>query len=691
MRTAYPLRCLRRCHFALARRGHGGTAQMQRELKKLALLEEFMTQPAEVRAQQAPATTAACTAAYLRDLPQRVERMRGIGATANGDQAPAEHSAGGTSVSATVPSEHGESRTPADEASAPQVSTLSQFLSACKEHCVQYSSAADPALRKQGRSVLRSFWSRHASSAVACCYENVRDLGFVADIGLVDTGLHLGMHDMRSMLHVLHTNSTAASSRDTTRVLGYLARELRYWELRKDNEDGERAAPTPSSLMAFREALTDVALGQLASIFVQQSYCAENITQPRVNAAASAPAPGDPVSPPEQASGIDAVWGLEVLSVLHARDATEGVLEDVWSSKQLRLLRQLREPAHLRSTSAFPDAPSATVPVGALANEVQHLLVSELFRVVAVRRRDLRMTDIVHAFALLRVHLRLLWPPYGRQQTPQPSRAARHHSSGRASAGRGRAHAASPSAPATTQRLPLWYEKDTLFRVTWGLAVALAGKDRVFISGYHFVKIVAVLAKLPGFVLSPEPHVKTELRSFDLPHGSAAFRGDDDGDAESHLVCATIAAQVIRQEMAVEAGSKPPTAVALHPSDFWRFIVAKACVFVPSLPPEQRRIVCRSLHLAIAEKRAHLLPLHAGAAARAVRVPRSARLFRGDDRGMPLGSRPVSPEGGSAVSASEILRPLMEEMEDYPEPYEACIKNLRPRWPTPRAAPRQRP
>ncbi|CAC9513615.1 conserved hypothetical protein [Leishmania infantum JPCM5] len=692
MRTAHPLRCLRRCHFVLARRGHGGTAQMQRELKRLALLEEFMTQPAETRAQQAPATTAACTAAYLRELPQRVEQMRGIAATANGDQALPEHGVAGTSASATLLTEHEESRRPSGEVSAPQVSTLSQFLSACKKHRVRYSSSADPALRKQGRDVFRSFWSRHASSAVACCYESVRDLGFVADIGLADTGLHLGMRDMRGMLRVLQTNHAAASSLDTTRVLGYLARELQYWESRKDSESDGSTAPAPVSLMAFRAALTDVALGRLASIFVQQRHCAESFTRPRVKAAANVPASDDSVFPPAQASGADAVWGLEALSVLHARDATEGVLEDVWTGKQLCLLRQQREPAHLRSTPAFPDVPSATVPMSALATEVQHLLVSELFRVVAARRRDLRMTDIVHAYALLRVHLRLLWPPYGRQPPPQPSRAARHHSRGCASVERDRSHAASTSAPATAQRRPLWYEKDTLFRVTWGLAVALASKDRVFISGYHFVKIVAVLAKLPAFVLSQEPHVKTELRRFELPHRGVAFRRDAaEDDAESRFVCATIAAEVIRQEMAVEAGSKPPTAVALHPSDFWRFIVAKACVFVPSLPPEQRRIVCRSLHLAITEKRAHLLPLHASATARSAPVLQSARRVRSDSIGRQFGSRTVSPDGSGAASASEILRPLVEEMEDYPEPYEACIKDHRPRSPPPRVAPRRRP
>lgn len=665
---------------------------MQRELKRLALLEEFMTQPAEMRAQQEPATTAACTAAYLRELPQRVERMRGTAATADGDQAVPEHGVAGTSTSNTLPTEHEESRIPSGEASVPQVSTLSQFLSACKEHRIRYSSSTDPATRKQGRDVFRSFWSRYASSAVACCYESVRDLGFVADIGLADTGLHLRMRGMRSMLHVLQTNHAAASSLDTTRVLGYLARELQYLESRKDNEGDGNAAPATVSLIAFRGALTDVALDRLACIFVQQRDCAESFTRPRVEAAVSVSVSGDFAFPPEQASGADAVWGLEVLSVLHARDATEGVLEDVWSGKQLCRLRQQREPAHLRSTSAFPDVSDAAVPMSALANEVQHLLVSELFRVVAARRRDLRMTDIVHAYALLRVHLRLLWPPYGRQQTPQPSRAAQHHNRDRASLERDQSHAASTSAPATARRLPLWYEKDTLFRVTWGLAVALASKDRVFISGYHFVKIVAVLAKLPAFVLSQEPHVKTELRSFELPHRGGAFRGSaEDEDAESRFVCATISAEVIRQEMAVEAGSKPPTAVALHPSDFWRFIVAKACVFVPGLPPEQRRIVCRSLHLAITEKRAHLLPLHAGATARSTRVPQSVRCVRSDSIGRRFGSRTVSPDGSGAASASEILRPLMEEMEDYPEPYEACIKDLRPRSPSPRVAPRQRP
>nr|CAJ2477627.1 unnamed protein product [Leishmania braziliensis] len=692
MRTTHPLWCIRQCHVALARRSHGGTAQTQRELERLALLEQCMTQPAETRAHQVPAATAASTAAYLRELPQRVERMRGVAATEDSGEAFADRSVAGTSASTSLPTEHGESRRSSGEVSAPQVTTLSQFLSACKEHRIQYSSSTDPAPRKQGREVLRSFWRRHASSAVACCYERVRDLGFVADIGLADAGLHLGIRDMRNMLHGLQTERAVASSLDTTRILGYLVRELEYWERRQDNESDRDAAPTPVSLIAFREALTSVALERLASLFVELSPRAENFTPPAVQTATNTPALPGTAFLPGPTSGVDAVWGLEVLAVLHARDATEDVLEDVWNTKQLRLLRQQREPAHLRSGLALQEVSGVTLPISELANEVQYLLVSELFRVVAVRRRDLRMTDIVHAYAMLRVHLRLLWPPYGRQEQLQPSGAARHYSCRSGPVESNRQCAASALAPAPARRRPLWYEKDTLFRITWGLAVALARKDRVFISSYHFVKIVAVLAKLPAFVLSQEPHVKGALRSFELPHRSTAPRRDaDEEDEEARFVSATIAAEVMRQEMASEADSKPTTVVALHPSDFWRFMVAKACVFVPSLPAEQRRIVCRSLHLAITEKRAHLLSLDNGGTVRASRVPRSVRQVRSGSTGGRFGSRSVSQDSSGTTFAAEILRPLVEEMEDYPEPYEVCVRDPRLHSPLPRVAPRQRP
>ncbi|KAG5497926.1 hypothetical protein GH5_02720 [Leishmania sp. Ghana 2012 LV757] len=673
MRTNHPLRCLRQGHLALARRGHGGTAQTQRELERLALLEQFMTQPVEQRSRQAPATTAARAAAYLRELPQRVERTRSVSATAGGVQAFTENSGIG----------------PSGEATAPEVTTLSQFLSACKQHRIQYSSSADPASRKQGREVFRIFWNRHASSAVACCYDKVRDLGFVADIGLADTGLHLSLHDMRSMLHALQTERAVVSSLDATRILGYLARELQHWESLKDNERDRSTASTPASLTAFREALTDVSLRRLASLFVQQGPPAENLAPKVVIMATKAPRPCDSALPPDLASGVDAVWALEVLSVVHARDATEDVLEDLWRAKGLHLLRQQREPAHLRSISALSEASSATLPTSALANEIQYLLVSEVFRAVAVRRHDLRMTDIVHAYALLRVHLHLLWPPYGLQQQARTSCAVQRHIRGSAPVEKERSNAASVAPP---RRRALWYEKDTLFRVTWGLAVALVSKDRVFISSYHFVKIVVVLAKLPAFVLSQEPRVKTELRSFEALQRSAASSVDAHEEAtEARFVSGNISADVMRREMVAGAGAKPAPTVALHPSDFWDFMVAKACVFMPSLPREQRRIVCHSLHLAITEKRARFLSLKTGANARATRVPQSSRRVRSGRAGGRFGSMTLSPEGSGATAAAEVLRPLVEEMEAYPEPYEVCMESSRAHSPPPRVAPMQRP
>ncbi|KAG5498664.1 hypothetical protein JKF63_02950 [Porcisia hertigi] len=690
MRATHTLWCLRRSHSALARRGHGGTAHTQRELERLALLEKKMMQHAEMRAQEVPKTTTAFTAAYLRELPQRVERMRSVSFAeeeeVNDGQKFTEHSAAGASDSAAWLDVRRKSEHTSGDVISQEITTLSQFISACKKYRIEYGSTTDPASRRQGREVLRTFWNQYASSALACCHKRVCDLGIVADIGLADSGLHIGVRDMRSVLHVLQTSGTVASSLDVSRILGYLARELHYWECRKGSENGGDALPARGTLIAFREALTDVALERLASIFVEQSPPSEKSTPDHLNMATNTPETSDSIAQRETASGIDAVWGLEVLSILHARDATEGVLENLWRVKQLGLLRPKREPANLRSTSASLDDSSATMPMRTLANEVQYLLVSELFRVVAVRRRDLRMTDIVHAYALLRVHLRLLWPPYGQQQQP-------HRSHGNATAKGDQSNAVSAPGPAPRRRLTLWYEKDTLFRVAWGLAVALASKDRVFISGYHFVKIVATLAKLPAFVLSPEPHAKRELHSFEIPRRDDLYHGDagDTGGAGARLVSATIAAEVARQEMTAEATPKPMIAVALHPRDFWRFIVAKACVFVPSLPAEQRRVVCRSLHLAITEKRANLLRLDTGATFHAARVPRSARLVQGGSSGRLFGSKSTSPDGSGTASAMEILRPLVEEMEDYPEPYEACRKNIRAHSPPPRATPRKRP
>ncbi|KAK7201042.1 hypothetical protein NESM_000164200 [Novymonas esmeraldas] len=659
MRATHGLQGIRMQSFLFARRGHGGAAQRQKELERLAVLEESVVQPVSDRVQQVPERTSATAAGYVRGLAKRVECLRDAVAV--------------NSASCGITS---------DEASAPQVTTLSQFLSTCKDHRLRYSSSCDRASRLQGRKELSVFWRQHAGSAIACCFGSVHDLGFVADVGLMDTGLHLDLRGLQRMLQILRAERDVASRVDTTRILAYLAREVQYLERCCNEKDTPvEEALTASNLRAFREAVTDVAVERLASFFLPQGplksiVAVAGSADGRSGSPSSATVP-QRVAASAPASGLDALWGLEVLSCLDVGDAADEVVAHVWNVKQARLLRRGREPAHVRAALPTVDMAVGSASAGGLAKEVQYLLVAELFRVVAGRRHDLRMTDVVRGYALLRVHMRLLWPPYGQPLSSSPARG-----------GSRAASQLSTAMFAPHDRLSLWYEKDSLFRVTWGLAIALASKDRVFVSSYHFVKIVVTLARLPAFLLAPEAHVTNTPRSPDTRRTGTrpvevGVAAEEVGHTAARCVSATIAAEVMREQMATEA--PPSTAPTMRAIDFWRFMIAKACVFIPSLPPEQRRIVCRSLHIAVAEKRAELLPLDTtvgAATARHLRSSSSSSRKRGFAH---FRWTLASSRDNSEATATAILQPLVDEMAKYPETYEMCIASR----PPPRMPPRR--
>lgn len=706
MQLTVLLRLLLRSRCLLARRGHGGAAQTRRELERLALLEQSTLQPVAVRAHQAPAAAPAAAAAYLREQPERVDRVR---AALAADAAPLSSASAGASSAAPG---YGENASPGARVGVldqSQVSSLTQFLSRCKQLKIQYSSDSDADARRQGRTALCAFWAHHASSAVACCYQGVREIGFVADYGLADTGMHLDLRELWTMLRVLKAESAVASSFDATRTLQYLARELQYMERgqqaasqhRRGMTPASTAQPSPADLLVFRQSLTDLAVDLLAFYFVLHSPLVSRSTQLATRSDASPTvAPAASPASPSSSSGVaiatanDALSGLEVLAVLSAEDASHDTITKLWERRLLSTLRRQREPAVVaaaQTAHTFSADAAIASSSAALAHEVHYLLVAELFRFAAVQRHDLRLTDIVHAFALLRVHLRTLWPPY-----------ARYHNGSTATT----SHPSSDSGPPSpAQRLPLWYEKDILFRVSWGLVVALVSKDRKLINPYHYVKIVTVLAKLPAFVLSPTPVPKKELRRLELlskagtasgeaaPLSCSAELHDEElsalmeippeqrprghsADVEEnapHAHRLTLMDNVTTTS-GINGSSGETNAVALQPVDFWRFIVAKACVFVPNLPPEERRVVCRSLHLAITEKRGHLLRDEAQQRQRVALTSFSSKFGRAATV-----RRAVSAQRGAEVSddAADVILPLVEEMATYPENYDACIRATR--------------
>jgi hypothetical protein len=731
--TAFP-KYVFSSRLALARRGHGGAAQAQKELERLALLEKSTLQPATVRAQQTPIIAHAAAAAYLRGVSDRVERVRfAVGdaeaVTVAGTVASAGASPLQKSESTTLPT-GGES----DE--GPQVGNLTQFLSMCKQLKIRYSSDVGAASRRRCREALCAFWDRHASSAVACCYQGVREVGFVADCGLADTNMHLRLPEMWTMLRVLKAESAVASSVDATRILQYLARELQYLESGKPAASHSRGAtlavaekPSPTSLLAFRQALTDLAMDLLAFFFVTHNPSVNPPPQLIPEKATATPEQGSTgagtlsPSPPIPsgvaiAGGIDALSGLEVLAVLSATDAAHETITKVWEQRHLSVLRRQREPvavAAAQTAVAFPPNAAQALSSAALAREIHYLLVSELFRFAVMQRHDLRLTDVVHGFSLLRVHLRTLWPPYDRYGNTHNSNdgaaSASAQKEGKVSVSE-RASSMVAAPLRQTRRQPLWYEKDTLFRVTWGLAVALISKDRRLISPFHYVKIVTTLAKLPAFVLSPAPAPKKELRNLELPKKAAALdvgaahTGDDERHMEHLSVLLEIPPEQRAQPLSPKqsqqrlshggerscgyvsargnmpsSGAEDEAAVALPPADFWRFIVSKACVFVPNLPPEQRRVVCRSLHIAITEKRGQVLrggmrhALHSGLSSSFV----VAAQRKPTSKFQRAAARVASAHDSGALSgnAADIILPLVEEMAEYTENYDACIQDAR--------------
>lgn len=685
-------RCLLRSRPTRARRGHGGTVQTQRELERLALLEQTTLQPVGVRARQTPAAPQAATAAYLRDLPARVVQVRAEATSSH----EGENDDGGASVRHV--------RVVAVE--EPQVSNLTQFLARCKELKIQYSSDKDAAARRRGREALCTFWSHHASSAVACCHQGVREVGFVANYGLADTGMHLDLPGLWAMLRVVKTERAVASSVDATRILQYLARELQYLEggvsqASHKRRDVSVAADRPSGaeLRTFRLALTDLALDLLAFYFVVHSPSVNKSSPLTQEGSSTADAKHEaaltPNGPPSSstsaiATAVDALSGLEVLAVVSAVDAAPEAIATVWERRHLWSLRRQREPAEVAAATpdyaAFPATAASAASSRALAEEVQHLLVAELFRFAAVQRRDLRLTDVVHGFALLRVHLRTLWPPYTRNNGKAPAQTGKTEA-------RGTSGGATAPLPSRSRRGQLWYEKDTLYRVTWGLAVALVNKDRQLVSSYHYVKIVTTLAKLPAFVLSPSPDPKKELRRLSVPNakGSAGHPETMLAGGEGGLDGVNPRLEELRFVLAETPPEQRPqtlgggsrlvedaATVALRPADFWRFIVSKACVFVPNLPPEQRRVVCRSLHLAVTEKRGQLLREGGGGPA-PIRRPTSLerRVARSGFGRPPPQAADTQSGAASSDSLENILFPLVDEMAIYTENYKACIADGR--------------
>lgn len=626
----------------LARRGHGGSSQSWRELERLAILEQAMQQPALLRAVAPSPTTSTEEAAYLRQVPQRLNEIRAE--VFNSD--------------AFLPKS--SLRVASDDGSHVVISSLSSFLAACRRYRMDFGAEKNVATRREKRAAFHAFWDTHATSAIACCYQGVRDMLFVLEHGLSDDHLHLPLSDMLCVLRALNAEKAATSASDMMRCLQYLARELVFQEgqvsiqsaplstsaTHRRGGSSPRCTGTYVELRKARVALTNLAVERVSFFFIQHNPAlalSSAMNNETVSAFSAENGEEGGVSPRSTclaaiASAGDALSGLEVMAHLHVCDADAETHQDSWVGKQLQLVRRHRQlnpmqEVQLESLAMGKGGGRSNGSSNGLpeADEMQYLLIAELFRFAVFHRREMNLTDIIHTYALLRLHLPVLWPAYN--HTP-PSR-----------------HSSSAASMTAVSPVPsLWHEKDTLFRVTWGLALALKSRDRKLVNPFHFIKIVTTLSRLPAFVLSPQ-HQQTsgpqqaamkELRSFALPPGPTE----------------TSTTEVAVQSHGRRSGDATPTDVTLSPEDFWHFIVAKACVFVPNLPSNQRRIVCWSLNHAIKEKRGSLL----GVAS----------------KGIPASSYS---SGGVLLTeltddAEDILLPLVEEMAGYAENYDAAVQAM---------------
>ncbi|EPY21351.1 hypothetical protein STCU_08582 [Strigomonas culicis] len=389
------------------------------------------------------------------------------------------------------------------------------------------------------------------------------------DLGALQVGL-------QSMVR----NKATCSCAEMMAALHYVAREMTFLE-----RQGTGAAP-PSDLLYAKRTLADLCLERIVFFFIlkapQHSPHARPTDERHVAGGAGfgpSAATGAAPVPPSAADGVeevpfaaavgtadDALAALEVLTRLRLDTEASATLVESLTGDIRRLLEAkgaARDvPLSASGSGSHGKGPGEAergvqLTHGYLVSELfyfimisarhNHLLLSQLQRrggdAVPPSRRHrgvLKFTSLVQCFALLRIYLPVLWPPYARE---------------RGAEGRG----GTPGAPLDLRR-----QEWLLQRLSKFLAAELLASDSHFVNSYHFTKILNCLARLPGTVLCPEAPARPGL------HSAAASR----------------------------RGAAAPTAV-----EFWQYMVSKAVIFVSGLPPAQRRLICEQLYICVKQKR----------------------------------------------------------------------------------------
>ncbi|ORC90957.1 uncharacterized protein TM35_000073810 [Trypanosoma theileri] len=625
-------------------RSRRGSVRALEELRKMAILEAAADKPTYERAVGNSSSSSSSLSsslisstissssrgntAALQSLEEAVEATRVRLSTTGGRS--------GSVVTFTSSS---------SSSSALRANSLSHFMSECRRLRREIGEAREAQNRRFLRESLRTFWTENADAALTCCaLLRGRDFGFVAGFGLVDDDLHVGFASLQLALHCVMQEKSTCSCMDMMLSLHYMARELDYLEKRgrkgntlresnkhpwkqqgqereedamknkkkeskecinkTGNEDGfSYVNPgtmeiTLEEFLKFRRVLTTLGMERIHFFFLERG------TSGRVLGSAE-----------------DALHALEFLALVKVRDADETA-------------RVLVEDRGER-----------------LCSSGNQYIVTSLFRHISNNYRELKFTSIVHTFRLLRVFLPILCPPPPEERScedptnlisrSKPMMNSVHtFNSGAAQF----MHGSRESREWKTQR-------ETVDRILWKLCVGMQRKDSFFVNPFHFVQIMATLSRIPPHLLSRVPRPKRQtLRGFET-----LLTGNLSESSLSATTTTTTTTTIEEEEEEEERkeGGRSNSIDGRTPQiteEVWEYMVAKACIFIPSLTSAQRRRVCSGLRIAILSR----------------------------ENCFARNSQESGKETSSLSPAEKLLLPMVHELCQYPEDYQVAMLNRLP-------------
>ncbi|KAH9580150.1 hypothetical protein LSM04_009212 [Trypanosoma melophagium] len=530
--------------------------------------------------------------------------------------------------------------------------SLSHFISECRRLRREIGEARDGRNRLFLRETLRKFWRENADAALTCCaLLRGRDFGFVAGFGLVDDVLHVGFASLQLALQCVIQEKSTCSCMDMMISLHYMARELDYleqnnnknnsmhmhmgresnrhkWQQTKKeeedvmknnnqkkelkefahrtvNEDGasyitpEAIEVTPEEFKKFRRTLTTLGMERIYFFFLERG------TSGRVLGSAE-----------------DALHALEFLALVKVNDADETA----------RVLVQDRG--------------------GRLCSSGNQYIVTSLFRHISNNCKELKFTSILHAFRLLRVFLPVLCPPApplkfshcGDSNLPLKSKPEMDTINTLNSG-----TTAEVNMPGSYAYREWKTQLEIIDLIIWKLCAGMQRKDSHFVNPFHFVQIMATLSRIPPYLLARAPRPKRQtLRSFE-----SFVSGNP---SESSLLKIKKESEESEEENDINEGKESRRSnstdekTARTAEEVWEYMIAKACIFIPSLTSIQRRRVCSGLRIAIlAREKSFAHKSHNG-----------------------------GKETSSLSPAEELLMPMVHELCQYPEDYQVAMFNRQP-------------